>query len=599
MIAHARAVLRALIAAGLAGCPACADDDRWWPTQAMPRALVRTGDMHAFPEPTFGHQVLVQSIAGLAAGAVNEGHFDEMVWVGTGNLDLEDWYAQFLKRHPNVEDRGMFGPWPLVDRYAARGLIKGYILFKADRSDGELNQHRRGMDRSLNVATSLAGLLGGVVVEEALECEAKARGLPMLLDARDKTQAWCFATYKGRFNRRMIATQDPQKPHIRDLAIARKAFTFYGADAPAAEALAWLEPLAPVLGWNGGDEYETTRLSSVHGQIQTATDWCMNLPVLMAGREHLESARPPTFDPRTIDRDDRRDAISFVQSDGDNVQWLQGNFFREPSRSYWGNPERGTIAFGWSTCFAQLAQLAPMVVDHAVATRTRRDSFVEWGGGYYYPELFAAERPDRWALAARHAARTWALMQRSNTRIIAFNAARPDSPDALQAYRTFAGQAEGLLAILVFQYAPYEGGAGRTFWVRGRSGVEVPVITARYSIWSQTNDRPRSGTPAKVAREIRESVESTPATDRPRLDWAIAHAWSYFRVAPGADEDAENMPQEDAANNGGVRGYSPAVRCAERLPPSIRVIGTDELAWRVRLKHDPAATTRLIETFRP
>jgi hypothetical protein len=44
----------------------------------------------------------------------------------------------------------------------------------------------------VNVATSLAGLLGGIIVDEKLEKKAKSHGLTMLMDVRDKTQQWCF-----------------------------------------------------------------------------------------------------------------------------------------------------------------------------------------------------------------------------------------------------------------------------------------------------------------------------------------------------------------------------------------------------------------------
>src|SRR5690606_13422089 len=151
-----------------------------------------------------------------------------------------------------------------------------------DRSRGHNNEPRPGMDRSVNVATSVAGLLDGVLIEEDLEEEARARGLERLADARELTQREVFDRYRDRFNRRMVCTQDPKKAHIRDLAIAQQAFTFYGYDDPAEAVMEWLEPLSPVLGWNGGDEYDTTYMSSVYGHIQTATDWCMNLPLLMA-----------------------------------------------------------------------------------------------------------------------------------------------------------------------------------------------------------------------------------------------------------------------------------------------------------------------------
>ena len=600
---------------------------RWWPVQELPMGVVRTANQQEFPQSRAALQMMLQSVSGLAAAAVNARRGDEMVWVDDGNADLEDWYARFLAMHSGVEKRGTFGPWELVDRYAKRAIIKGYILYRLDHSPGPGNSYRPGMDCSVNVATSLAGLLEGVLVAEELEGEAKAHGLKLLFDARGKTQLWCFNTYKAQFNRRILCTQDPQKPHVRDLAIAQKVFTVYGKDEPIPAAMRWLEPLSPILGWNGGDEFATTELSTSWGHIQTATDWCMNLPLLMAGSDTLDAPAqeglsspevaqvtrrisdpnlrenpPPNLGGYTsttsapIDWTDQRSAVSFISTDGDNVQWFEGNFFRG-SDSYWKNPERGRIEFGWSCCFAQLAQLCPQAIQYAVATRSPKDSFVEWGGGYYYPDHFGRERPNRWELQAMQAGRTWASMKKTNTRIIGFNFSRYDTPEARRAYEVFAAQTDGLLAILVFQYAPYEAGAGEVFWVKGRNGLELPVITARYSIWEHAN-RERSGTPAKIAREIRQTVEQTPTRKLPRYDWAMVHAWSYFKRAPGNDENAEDMQQESAAANGGVRGYSPALWCAERLPQSIRVVSPEELVWRIRMQHNPTHTREMMKRLR-
>lgn len=565
-------------------------ESRWWPTQAMPKALVRTTNQSGF-------EMMVQSVAGLAAKAVNEGRGDELVWVGTDHVDVEDWLARKLKRHPRLEMRGVFDPWALVERYAKRGIIKGYILYRADMSKGAINEHRAGIDCSVNVATSLAGILDGIIVDEALEAQAQQHGLKRLMDVRDKTQAWCFETYKDLFSRAMVCTQDPKKSNMRDLAIAQKAFTGYGYDAPMPAVMKWLAPLSPILGWNGGDEFKSTEMSSRWGHIQTATDWCINLPVLMAGTENARQSRVKSFDPKTIDWNDKRSAVSFINTDGDNVQWYEGNFFRTASgKSYWGNPERGKIPFGWSCCFAHLAQLCPEAIDYAVSTQSPSDSFIEWGGGYFFPDLFAIDRTDRWDLLAQHARRTWTLMQKNNTRVIGFNVAKLDSPDARKAYEVFAGQTDGLLAILVFQYDGYEAGAGRAFWVRDRNGVEVPVVSARYSIWGQAN-RARVGTPAKVAREIRRAVESTRPGELPRYDWVIAHVWSWFKQAPGSNENAEDMDQETAASKGGVRGYTPVTWCAARLPSTIRTVTPEELIWRIRMKHDAEQTKKLITAW--
>jgi hypothetical protein len=581
---------------------AATDEDRWWPVQAMPKALVRTKNQSTFPSPRGPYEMLVQSVAGLAATGVNEGRSEELVWIGIDdNTDVEDWFARLLQRQPQLQTRGTFGPWELVDRYAKSGLIKGYLLYRADASKGEISQHRPGMDCSVNVATSLAGLLDGIIVEETLEPEAKAHGLRMLLDVRDKTQAWCFDTYKDRFNRRMVCTQDPRKSNSRDLAIAQRALVVFGDAEPVSTVMKWLEPLSPILGWNGGDEFKTTRISSAWGHLQTSTDWAVNLPVLMAGTQQARQSRAKSFDPHTINWNDTRSAVSFVSTDGDNFDWSEGDFFRAHySTNYWANADRGKLPFGWSCCFAHLAQLCPEAIDYAVATQSLNDSFLEWGGGYYYPDLFGASRSNRWELLARHAQRTWALMQKNNTRIIGFNVSKLDSADALKAYQVIAGQTDRLLAILVFQYDAYEAGAGRIFWVKDRTGVEVPVLSARYSIWNGLNHRPRAGTPAKVAREIRQTMEKTRQGEQPRYDWAIVHAWSWFKHTPGESETAEDMPsmpREEAAAKGGQSLYAPARWCAERLPANIRTVTPEELLWRLRMKHNPEQTRKLIKDW--
>src|SRR6185369_200243 len=169
------------------------NEDRWWPVQTLPAAVVRTVSQEAGAS-RIAVQMMMQSVAGLAAKAVNEDRGDEMVWVNTANVDLEDWYARLLATHPNLKQPGIFGSWELVDRYAKRGIIKGYILYRLDQSRGESNTYRPGMDGSVNVASSLAGLLDGIIVDEGLEKEAQAHGLTLLLDVREKTQKWCFQT---------------------------------------------------------------------------------------------------------------------------------------------------------------------------------------------------------------------------------------------------------------------------------------------------------------------------------------------------------------------------------------------------------------------
>src|SRR3954468_8262787 len=88
--------LRAFLILWLAGI-SFAEEARWFPKQSVPKGLVRAvADGNAGAASA----MMVQSVAGLAAKAVNEGRGDEMVWVANGNADIERWYAGHLAQFP-------------------------------------------------------------------------------------------------------------------------------------------------------------------------------------------------------------------------------------------------------------------------------------------------------------------------------------------------------------------------------------------------------------------------------------------------------------------------------------------------------------------
>ena len=126
------------------------------------------------------------------------------------------------------------------------------------------------------------------------------------------------------------------------------------------------------------------------------------------------------------------------------------------------------------------------------------------------------------------------------------------------------------------------------------------MITARYSIWEHSNRRPRSGTPAKVAREIRETVAATPPAELPRYDWVISHVWSYFRRA-GQGRRGRRSPPNDGQRRAAAGGRNPRLHprglVRPALPESIRVVSPEELVWRIRMQHDPQQTAKLIREF--
>jgi len=79
--------------------------------------------------------------------------------------------------------------------------------------------------------------------------------------------------------------------------------------------------------------------------------------------------------------------VTFVMSDGDNIQWLMNDF--STNENWYGSPLRGQFNMGW-TISPSMAVLAPTIMDRLyrdAATGSGRDFFVcgVSGGGYLYP----------------------------------------------------------------------------------------------------------------------------------------------------------------------------------------------------------------------
>lgn len=87
----------------------------------------------------------------------------------------------------------------------------------------------------------------------------------------------------------------------------------------------------------------------------------------------------------------RKHTVTFLMTDGDNVQWLLGPF--ASGAAWYGSPNRGKVSLGWTVSPA-LAELAPSVLayfyEHA---NPGVDEFVAGvsGVGYYIPEKVPAK----------------------------------------------------------------------------------------------------------------------------------------------------------------------------------------------------------------
>jgi hypothetical protein len=280
--------------------------------------------------------------------------------------------------------------------------------------------------------------------------------------------------------------------------------------------------------------------------------------------------------------------VTFIMSDGDNVQWLMGDFIEDQYKCYWSDPRRGSLPIGWTCCYADLAQLCPYALDYLFQTASPQDDFVLYGGGYYYPDLFGTHHPDSDVMKT-HAQRIGQYMQMGGLRLLAFNAAKWDSEAAIKAYSTCANEISGLLGIFTVQYAPYTAGGGAVKWVKGPEGQDVPVVSARYSIWGNANT-PRDNAPRVIAQRLNEQARLGSTSKEDSFSWVVVHAWSWFKELRKGEPGEEEIDQKLGGQPGTARGFASVKACTDALDPNVRVVTPTELILRMRLMLRPEQT---------
>jgi hypothetical protein len=562
---------------------------RWWPRFPRPEVLLVVPFVGGHEEG-----MTFETAAGLAARAVLQGRGDTMLYEDVGSTSYVRW-RQAMEAVVRPRCQAVADTWEAVARLRAAGIVRGYVLFRYD--DSPRGFHAEGtLDESANVATSLSALLGAVAVSERWEAKAQALGLPLLLDARQRDEAWCLREHGDRCSRTVLLTADPKSRVVRHLGVALAAFTVSRPGSTYEAALARCEPGSPVLGWAVGDEWAQTLPSSQWGLFQTATNWCHNLPPLMTEEVGETVPRDAVTLPSRCRRELRdlrwEEGVhyaAFLLSDGDNVQWLMGNFSGgSEGPSYFESPLRGQFAFGWTFPYADLAQLCPYALVDLFHRATPQDDFVLYGAGYYYPDRFGEKRTAADAMRL-HARRLGQYLRFAGLNSLALNAQDWDSEAAVGAYRIVAEEVPGLRGIFTVQYCRYSGGEGRILWLPSACG-DMPIVSCRLTLWARSG-RPRDTTPAGVAKWL-DAMPLGGQGQAPGKAWSedhftfvMPHAWSTFRDTgddpdPTAEEPPVGAEQPAALTSRGLAPVSWAVR---RLQPQVRVVTPSELLLQVRL----------------
>ncbi len=448
--------------------------------------------------------VTAQCIQGLAN---REG---PRVWLKTNGVQ-EIVYNDLVAR--GAEIKVASDVWDLASKFKSQ--IKGTILYKS---------HTHG----LNIATSLAGPMQGIAIDESQLSLAKSHRYRSLLDVQGLTEPEAFEQFHTLFKKGIVVEQSIDKPGaLRDFAVMHSAFVMDTLDRKFRKRVVqYFGPNSLVFGW-GPDEYEWITEVSSAGGTGVAADWCVNLSALE--KMHPPKLKRPSWAPAK--NEDNVRYVAFVLSDGDNLQWQTGGFVTDPH--FYGSQLRGSFPFTWEVS-PLLARYAPSVLDIIYRTAKPNDDFVTGAGlpGYTYPHVL----PNR-ASAARQ---TRPFMAISGLRVASILNQNEGSLEEADPWLDLPN----VDAVIYKDYSPYHRRRGETRWHNGK-----PTIAYRNVLWEKLVDVDR------LASEI-SKMPTDPKANPNSYALINVHAWSFGK-------------------NGGPME---AVRkLISMLPPNTRVVTASQL----------------------
>jgi hypothetical protein len=349
-------------------------------------------------------------------------------------------------------------PLSLLSHYQA--LISGYVLYDS-----------AGNSNSLNAATSLCGALNAVAVDATLETLVRGYGITnRLADVRTRDEAWAWTNYNASFSRDVVIEQKEFfTDNLRDYAVMSGAFTFFDGNSPfRAYIMQQMNPDGACLGWGDASSGESVFVGSgsSNGVVTVASDWALDLST-------LSSVRDPSLNQHTRTNPNTETNVhyvTFVVTDGDNVQWNLGGF-----PGYFNQYARGGFNMGWSLSPA-LADLAPSVLRWYFENSSNApgaDFFIAGpsGSGYFYPSMVPPAALD---LEAQHLNDLAGRADMEIVQILDFNSF--NRSDLWNKYLT----QPNIQSLFYLEYAPYNGAQGAVLFSTNGN----PVIAARDMLWA-------------------------------------------------------------------------------------------------------------------
>lgn len=392
-------------------------------------------------------------------------------------------------------------PGAVLARFKAQ--VKGYVLFDTLSADAP--------PESLNVALSMAGVLGGVAVSADAEPLARQAGLSLIKDVRGKDEAWFRRTRFFAATTRSLAceSKETRKPAIHDFCVMTGAFTFFdeganGEPGPNAKAAyARLKENTPIFGWGSAEIGEAHHVAPVSaaGSFRIPSDFARNISVLSSHKVGALKQKGSSAPARKVGK---VHTVTFIVTDGDNLVWGLNGL----KRKYFGVPGLPSMGYGLAPMMHSLA--GPAMAWYYAQARSggirARDQFVAGpsGLGYFYPSRMPPEN------MRGYLKKLSTYMKRADLDVIQIlDFQTPHAPDVWDAYASVK-QVKGLVW-QPFGRDDLEDGEIR--WARGK-----PVVEPRALLWES------KGTPESIFSKIRK-MPADPTSEK-GYSLVLVHAWS-------------------------------------------------------------------------
>ncbi|MCM3597889.1 hypothetical protein M4D55_19140 [Metabacillus idriensis] len=407
-------------------------------------------------------------------------------------------------------------PWELVKK----SKIKSYILFEKG-------------DDSINAATSLSGVTGAIAIEESLVKKAEFYGLKEQMDVRGKNEKWVKDHFWPHFMKDKIVEQKEDFAfQLRDFAVKEKSMIFYdGNSSLRSELMKGLKKDSAAFGWGDASSGEDQFISpsSKAGVFTIPSDHASNLSVLSTIKtgplkQKTEDAKPKAKE--------NTHYVTFLMTDGDNVQWLLGDF--QSDNRWYSSPDRGTFNMGWGIS-PLLSELAPSVMNWYYESASRgenSDQFVVGpsGIGYMYPSQYPENELDQ------HVKKLNQYMDQSDlhiAQIIDFNSLKNTS-----LWNKYTSQ-KNIDALFYLEYSRYDTHKGKIVWSNNK-----PIISAREMLWDGLDGADEQSVIDKI-----NSSQRNPKSEQ-GYTLVLVHAWSKSlsdvkTVVEQLDSDVEVVTPEN------------------------------------------------------